>query len=71
MKEQYVRHLFKMTTKHTHSVIEATIEHLCYGESQDSVAEKYDISQSTVGRAVSKIKKLDELTIEAIIIKIT
>lgn len=71
MKEDYVRQLFKIAQKHSDAVIEATIEHLCNGLTQEEAAEKYQITQSTVGRAVSRIKQLDKLVIDAIIIKIS
>lgn len=71
MKEEYVRHLFKLNSAYTPAVIEATVEHLSYGLSQQKAADKQNIPQSTVGRAVSRIRRTDKLLIEAIMIKIS
>ena len=71
MKEEYVRHLFKLMSSHTDATIEATIDHLCYGTSQQKAADKQKLPQSTIGRAVSRIRETDQLVIEAIMIKIS
>lgn len=71
MKEDYLRHLFKIAPNHSKEITEATIDHLCHGLSQDKAAEKHHTVQSSVGRTVSKIRKLDLLIKEAIIIKIS
>ncbi len=71
MKKEYIEQLFKIAQKHSDAVVAATVDHLCNGLTQDESAEKHNVTQSSVGRAVSRIKQLDKLIVEAIIIKIS
>lgn len=65
MNEQYIRALVKFTKSSSVSVLDATIDHLVYGETQAAAADKHLVKQEAIARLVKRIKsveaKIDEI----------
>lgn len=65
MNEQYIRALVKFTKSSSASVLDATIDHLVHGETQDAAADKHSVKQEAIARLVKRIKsvetKIDEI----------
>ena len=59
MNEKYIRELVKLTRVSSDKVLNATIEHMFHGLTQDEAAEKYGINQEAISRLKRRIKKVD------------
>lgn len=66
MNEQYIRALVKFTKSSSTSVLDATIDHLAHGETQEAAAKKHNVKQEAIARMVKRIKSI-EAKIEEII----
>ncbi|MFZ3461437.1 hypothetical protein [Vibrio harveyi] len=60
MNEQYIRELISLTSTRSQEVIDATIEHICFGVTQSKAAEKQGVKQAAVARLTTQLKHLNE-----------
>lgn len=64
MNEQYLRKLVLLTKTTNQHVLDATIDHLCFGTTQKLSAEKQGVTQAAVARLTTRLVKLDKLVTE-------
>ncbi|MEZ8028545.1 hypothetical protein [Enterovibrio norvegicus] len=60
MNERYLRALIKLTRASSAAVLDATIDHLAYGESQKAAAIKHGVQQEAVSRLSTRLQALDK-----------
>ncbi|EGR1049107.1 hypothetical protein DDM91_17925 [Vibrio cholerae] len=64
MNESYIRALISLTRSTSEPTLNAVVDHLCYGKTQEQAAEKQGVKQEAVARLTTRIKNLDALVTE-------
>lgn len=65
MNPEYIRELLKLTRVNSKDVTEATIDHLCCGETQLEAAQAHGVQQEAVARLVKRLRSLDAIVTKA------
>lgn len=60
-KEKYLRELVSLTRMTSDSLIDATIEHMVSGLTQNEAAKKHGVNQPDISDTMSRFTELDEL----------
>jgi len=60
MKERYLRALVKLTRAASAPTLDATIEHMVYGKTQELAAQEHGVKQEAVARLTSRLVNLDK-----------
>ena len=60
-KETYLRELVSLTRMTSDSLIDATIEHMVSGLTQNEAAKKHGVNQPDISDTMSRFTELDEL----------
>ncbi len=60
MNERYLRALVKLTRAASAAVLDATIDHLAYGEQQAEAARKHKVQAPAVARLSKRLIELDQ-----------
>lgn len=69
MNERYIRALVKLTKVANPDLLNATIDHLIYKETQASSAKKHGVKQEAVARLAKRIVGLDKQVSEIVELK--
>lgn len=69
MKERYLRALVKLTRAASAPTLDATIEHMVYGKTQELAAQEHGVKQEAVARLTTRLLNLDKQVTELINIK--
>lgn len=64
MNERYLRALVRLTRVSSARVLDATVEHLVYGETQLKSATKFGVKQEAVARLSKRLVELDRRVTE-------
>lgn len=64
MNERYLRSLVKLTKVTSEATLNATIEHLVYGDTQALSAKNNSVLQGSVGRLATRLIELDKQVTE-------
>lgn len=65
MNPKYIRTLLKLTRVNSKSVTEATIDHLCCGDTQAEAAQAHGVQQEAVARLTKRLRELDQIVTQA------
>ncbi|EON6607138.1 hypothetical protein ACOIVT_004239 [Vibrio parahaemolyticus] len=55
MNEKRLRELASLTTTHSENLVDALVEHICRGMSQQEAAERFGVKESAVSRLASQV----------------
>ncbi|OEE38264.1 hypothetical protein A1QO_02485 [Vibrio genomosp. F10 str. ZF-129] len=69
MNERYIRALVKLTRVANADLLNATIDHILYGETQSGSANKHGVKQEAVARLAKRIIGLDRQVSDIIKLK--
>lgn len=60
MNEEYILGLLTLTRTTSEAVVNATIDHLCKGDTQTLAAQNHQVQQEAIARLAKRIRKLDK-----------
>lgn len=70
MKAEYIRALLRLTRVSSADVVNATIDHLCCGDTQVDAARVHSVQQGDIARMVKRLRELDDIVTQAAIEKL-
>jgi len=69
MNERYLRALVRLTKVTSEATINAAVDHIIYGKTQDLSAQHNKVKQESVARLTTRLNELDKQVTELAILK--